>query len=86
MFETVGQIKESITMTRLGLVENRYTLVHMNVWYPSNKLSNIIGDRNVTMNHGTSDVGIKFEDLYKDYMVNIEEHTLEYGMLSRPGN
>ena len=88
MFEPIEPIAKSInaTMTRLGLVENEYTAVHVRAKYPANKLLKIIGDKEKTFAHDKGHNEMVFEGRYKNFLTNLGENALHCGMLLKPDN
>ena len=81
MFEPVVQIAQKIneTMTKLGLVENNYTSVHVRARYPVQRLQRSIGNK-----VNDNDLGIKdavFEGDYKKYLIDVANNALECGVL-----
>ena len=88
MFEPIEPIAKSInaTMTRLGLVENEYTSVHVRARYPVPRLTQIIGDWQETVKHDIGQKELTFEGSYKDYLTNVGNNALECGILLNPDN
>ena len=88
MFEPIEPIAKSInaTMTRLGLVENEYTAVHVRAKYPANRLLKIIGDKEKTFAHDQGHNEMVFEGRYKNFLTNLGENALHCGMLLKPDN
>eukprot|EP00979_Chaetoceros_neogracilis_P000650 scaffold161_cov206-Chaetoceros_neogracile.AAC.12 len=60
MFEPIAPIARRIntTMTRLGLVENEYTSVHVRARYPVDSLIHIIGDRGEALKHDKNSIDL----------------------------
>ena len=88
MFEPIEPIMRSInaTMTKLGLVENEYTSVHVRARYPSNNLMSIIGEKQKTFKHDIGHNPIKFEGRYKKVLTKLGANALSCGVLLKPGN
>ena len=88
MFEPIEPIARSInaTMTRLGLVENEYTSVHVRARYPSMRLAGILGGHQQASKHDKGDAGVKFEGRFKNYLTDLGKNALECGMMLKPGN
>lgn len=82
MFEPVEPIARSInaTMTRLGLVENKYTSVHVRGRYPIRALLLILGEGKYK-DHDKGNYDTPFQGEYKDYLVNLAHNALECGAL-----
>ena len=82
MFEPVDEIARSVnaTMTRLGLVENQYTSVHVRARYPTGQLDTILG-RVHSMNHDKGKHHVPFEGKYKRHLLGFAQNALECGML-----
>lgn len=87
MFEPIEPIAKSIndTMTRLGLVENEYTSVHVRAKYPTNELASIIGD-DTSIHHDLGASHVEFSGPYKNYVVRLGRNALECGMLLKPNH
>ena len=83
MFEPVEPIAQSInaTMSRLGLVENNYTAVHVRGRYPTRGLHRILGVGDDVKDHDKGGHEQPFEGLYKEYLLNIANNALECGAL-----
>jgi hypothetical protein len=88
MFEPIAPIARRIntTMTRLGLVENEYTSVHVRARYPVDSLIHIIGDRGEAFKHDKSNSEVKFEGRYRSYLTSVGENALRCGKLLKPDN
>eukprot|EP00979_Chaetoceros_neogracilis_P004902 scaffold844_cov268-Chaetoceros_neogracile.AAC.44 len=88
MFEPIEPIAKSInaTMTKLGLVENEYTSVHVRARYPTNGLMRIIGEKKNTNNHDIGHIRMNFEGRYKSYLTNIGTNAIACGVLLKPDN
>jgi len=87
MFEPIEPIAKSInaTMTRLGLVENEYTSVHVRARYPVQGLARIMGYEEADK-HDKGNSEVKFEGRYREYLTSVGENALECGKLLKPDN
>ena len=88
MFEPIEPIAKSInaTMSRLGLVENQYTSVHVRAKYPADRMMNIIGDKMKTFGHDIGHSEMAFEGRYKKFLTILGENALHCGMQLKPDN
>ena len=78
--EPIGQMMNA-TMTRLGLVENNYTAVHVRARYPVAKMHAIVGGNKRANDHDTGNHVHPFEGAFKEYLLNIANNALECGTL-----
>jgi len=87
MFEPIEPIARRInaTMAKLGLVENKYTSVHVRARYPTTKMIRIMG-KIESKEHDKKDKKLSFQGDYKRYLLDIALNALECGMLLEPGN
>ncbi len=88
MFEPIEPIARSInaTMTRLGLVENNYTAVHVRGRYPTRRLHYIMGPGNKAKDHDKGNTDSLFEGKYKEYLVKLANNALDCGSRLNPDN
>ena len=82
MFMPIPAIARNInaTMTRLGLVEDNYTSVHLRARYPTGKMERLIGKNNMIA-HDAGDHEKKFEGEYKEHLMSLATNALECGLL-----
>merc|ERR1719354_1016509 len=80
MFEPVDEIARSVnaTMTRLGLVENQYTSVHVRARYPTGELSRVLGNQHLH-DHDKGKHHVLFEGKYKSHLLGFAQNALECG-------
>ena len=85
MFEPIEPIAKSInaTMTRLGLVENEFTSVHVRARYPTRKMMVILGDHQ-SVEYDKNDRKPAFEGRLKALLLDLAKNALECGILLKP--
>ncbi len=65
------------TMTRLGLVENEYTSVHVRARYPTKQMTLILKGK--VKSHDKGHYNISFEGKYKEYILSLASNAIECG-------
>ena len=86
MFEPIEPIARSInaTMTKLGLVERKYTSVHVRARYPTGKMLRILGGRDKADGHDKSGQSVPFEGDYKSHVVDLAMNAIDCGVQLAP--
>jgi hypothetical protein len=82
LFEPIPVIGRMIndTMTRLGLVENEYTSVHVRARYPTSHLKSILGDNH--LHHDSGHFTPSFEGKFKDYVLSLASNAIKCGIFA----
>eukprot|EP00554_Chaetoceros_debilis_P003099 CAMPEP_0194085620 /NCGR_PEP_ID=MMETSP0149-20130528/18145_1 /TAXON_ID=122233 /ORGANISM="Chaetoceros debilis, Strain MM31A-1" /LENGTH=601 /DNA_ID=CAMNT_0038768551 /DNA_START=30 /DNA_END=1832 /DNA_ORIENTATION=- len=82
LFEPIPVIGRMIngTMTRLGLVENEYTSVHVRARYPTRHLKGILGEN--YNNHDSGHYTPSFEGKFKDYLLSLASNAIKCGVFA----
>lgn len=77
LFEPIPTIGRMIndTMTRLGLVENEYTSVHIRARYPTKQMKLILKGK--AKSHDQGHYNISFEGEYKEYILSLANNAVE---------
>jgi hypothetical protein len=89
MFEPIEPLARNInaTMTKLGLVEDQYTTVHVRNRYPTDALTSIFGGRSERNQFDKGNLANStFDGRYKDYSLKLARNALECGHLFAPNN
>ena len=83
MFEPVEQIAKNInaTMTKLGLIENNYTSIHVRSRFPVKKMGELLGSQQHAKDHDDGDRVYEFDGNYKRYLTKIAFNAIECGAL-----
>ncbi len=86
LFEPIPAIGRMInnTMTRLGLVENEYTSVHVRARYPTHQLNSILAEHKDHYDSGRYKPS--FEGRLKDYLLSLANNAIECGILADSKN
>ena len=83
MFEPIEQIAKNVnaTMTKLGLIENNYTSIHVRSRFPVKKMGELLGSQQHAKDHDDGDRIYEFDGNYKRYLTKIAFNAIECGSL-----